>query len=309
MAGRCHLSGWAKAIAVISGAAVSHSAWVYGLLIFPIVLTTSLLSFYDISSTPIWVFSLVFGIIGLLFGILMGLSLGLWTVGPPFLRLLSEPALWASRWAAIAFGAAHWNFIYSIPYGRVGTGSVFWEIIGLFALAALGGGALGFAYHWLANQPDDLISPIRGTSRRTWRRGWTSIAVVLILLALLFRPILSAIGDMLTPVDANLSPILDLPTTGTHWLAATPITAVTTNPQPAITTGPDGRLALAYIQNNQLHLQTGQWLADTQQSDWDIPVIIAEENSLSEPQLIFDDDGRIHLLWVENGALPLQSMH
>ncbi len=44
----------------------------------------SLLSFYDISNTPFWVFSLIFGIVGVIFGILMGVSLGLWTVGHRF---------------------------------------------------------------------------------------------------------------------------------------------------------------------------------------------------------------------------------
>jgi hypothetical protein len=53
----------------------------YGLLLFPVILITSLLAYYDVAYTPVFVFALLYGILGLLFGALMGVSLARWTVG------------------------------------------------------------------------------------------------------------------------------------------------------------------------------------------------------------------------------------
>jgi len=272
----------------------------YGLLIFPLILIISLLSFYDISNTPFWVFSLIFGIVGVIFGLLMGISLGLWTVGRRF-RPITQYTVLGFGIGGLILGYTLWQYIFTVTNGETRNGVVTWIILGFFAFAALGGAGLGYAYQRMAEQPDKEIVPIRALTKRVWRRRWMLIGFGLVALAFLIRPILSAVGDLLTPIDAQLSPVLDLHTEGTHWFDTTPITAISTLPQPTISAN-GNELALTWIQDEQLLLQNGQWVAEDQQTTWQAPIIVSEAPGISEPQVAVDINGRSHLIWIQDGT-------
>ncbi len=269
----------------------------YSLLIFPLILITSLLSYYDIAETPIYMFGLIYGLIGAVFGVIMGLSLGVWTIGRRF-----PPITWLSALGfglgGFALGLFVWVFIFAVTNGQVNEGPWWWLQIGMLLFGCLGGASLGFAYERLAKQPDEIV-PMRGLTLSKWRRRWAIIGGVLFLIVLLIRPLLAAIGDLATPRDAALSPILDLPTTVAHWLAAT---AIADANQPAITTGANGRIALTYLQENQLRLQIGQWDAANQKTTWAAPIVVAQGDGLAEPQLAVAENGRIHLIWIQNNV-------
>ncbi|MCP4358510.1 MAG: hypothetical protein GY796_10885, partial [Chloroflexi bacterium] len=274
----------------------------YGLLVFPVILITSLLSFYDISSTPFYVFSLTYGLIGIVFGLIMGLSLGVWTIGRRF-----PPITWMS---AVGFGLGGtvlgytvWAYILEVTNGQVADGSWWLLLVGVFGFGGLGGTALGFAYHRLAAQTNGDIVPVRGLSLSGRRRRWAIIGGILFLIALLIRPTIAAVGDLLTPRDAALSAVLDLPTTGTHWLGSSPIAPLEQPTYPAIATGANGRIALSWIQNNQIYLQQGQWNSTDMQSSWQVAATVGGNNQPSSPELVVDENGRIHLVWLENNVV------
>jgi len=273
----------------------------YGLLLFPVILIVSLLSFYDISDTPKYVFSVTFGLVGAVFGFIMGSSLGLWTAGRRFWPII--------RWSAAGFGLGGvilgitiWQFIFKVVNGNLSTGPYQWLLLGLFLFAGLGGAGLGYVYHRLAEGAEGTFLPIRSLSLHGWRLRWLIVAVVLLVLVLFIRPVMATVGDLLTPVDSSLSAVLDLPTTGTHWLETSRITAVSPSSSPAIAANANGRLALTWVQDGQLLLQEGQWTAVDEQTAWQPPLTVAT-SSPTEPAAAVAEDGRIFLAWAAENAI------
>ena len=269
----------------------------YGLLVFPIILIIALLSFYDISSTPAYVFTLIYGVVGVIFGVIMGLSLGVWTIGRRFPQI--------TRYSALGFGCGGfvlgytlWVFIFAVNKGQLENGPWWILMLGSFLFASSGGAALGHVYHRLATETTEPIVPFRGLSFSGKLRRWAIVGTIVFILLLFTRPLIAAVGDLLTPVDATLSPVLDLPTTGTHWLPATTIAAATQPSQSVIASGANGRLALAWIEDEQLLLQLGQWSAETKQSEWQTTITVPTTSAPNEPQLTFDDDGHVHIVWI-----------
>ena len=274
----------------------------YGILIFPLVLILTLLSFYDISSTPAYVFSIVYGFIGVVFGVIMGLSLGAWTIGRRF------PPI--TRYAAFGFGCGGlvlgytlWVFIFAVTEGQLQFGPWWILVIGFFLFAGLGGAALGKVYHQLASESKGSVTPAFHISFSGKVRRWAIIGAIVFALLLFTRPLIAAIGDLLTPVDAALSPVLDLPTTGTHWLPKTDVAFDVFPAHSDIASGANGRLALAWVEDEQLRLQQGQWASETQQSEWQAVTNILTTSAPETPQLTIDNDGQLHLLWISAGAV------
>lgn len=273
----------------------------YGLLLFPVILLISLLAYYDVAYTPVFVFGLVFGIVGLLFGALMGVSLGHWTVKRHFWPITGWGAAGFGL-GGIILGAAIWLFLFNMDQGTARSGPYGWLLAGLFLFAGFGGMGLAIAYHRLAMQADNLLLPVQQLTRRGWQRRWTRVAMGLLLLAVLLRPVILALGDLLTPIDAGLSAVLDLPTRGTHWLDAVPVTAVSPLSPPALAANGQGQLTLAWVQDDALWLQEGVWQAADWQITWQ-PAMSVVTGSVSEPAVALADNGRSYLAWVENGAM------
>lgn len=273
----------------------------YGLLLFPVILLVSLLAYYDIAYTPVTVFGLLFGIVGLLFGALMGVSLGRWTVGQHIWPITGWSAAGFGL-GGILLGATIWRFIFSMDQGLVSLGPYGWLLAGLFLFAGFGGLGLAVAFHRLALQADNVLAPVRALAQQVWRQRWSKVALVVLLLAILFRPVLSVLGDLLTPVDAGLSTVLDLPTTSTHWLDAAPITAVSPQSPPALAANANGQLGLAWVQDDALWLQVGAWRPTERQIVWQ-PAFTVATGSVSEPAVALAANGRFYLAWAANDAI------
>lgn len=273
----------------------------YGLLVFPLLLIVSLLSFYDISNLPVYVFSLTFGVVGLLFGAMMGLSLGLWTVGRRF-----APIFWLSMAGfgagGLFLGYGLWRFIFAITAGVVEDGPFSWLLFGLFFFGGLGGAALGYIYDRAATQAEEALNPVRHLTLRDWQKRWLIVGVVLLLLALLLRPVVKAVGDLLTPVESGLASELDLRTIGTHWLEATAVTPLSPSASFTLAAGPGGALALAWTDDDGFWLQSGQWQPATRQTAWQAPLLV-QTGAAAEPALVVGENGRFHLAWAENNTI------
>jgi hypothetical protein len=275
----------------------------YGLLIFPIVLIVSLLSFYDISNTPPHVFSLAFGVVGVVFGALVGLSLGAWTVG----RAFAPITLWSMGGFGVGglfLGYGLWRFIFATVAGEIERGPWMWVLFSLFTFGALGGMALGYIYERAATQVTKALNPVRHLTLKTWQRRGLVLGLLLLAVGLLIRPVIQAIGDMLTPVDPGLATVLDLPTIGTQWLPTTSLTAVTLPSQFALSASAEGQLALAWTTDGDLSLQTGQWQPDSYQTSWQTARVV-HDGAATEPVIAQDDNGRILLAWVENDMITV----
>jgi hypothetical protein len=276
----------------------------YGLLLFPVVLIVALLSFYDVAETPIFVFGLIFGFVGLLFGLLMGSSLGAWTVGRRFAPITRYSVLGFTA-GGVMLGATLWYYLFDLRTSNLANGR--WPVVlaGLFLFGGLGGLSLGTAYYRMADRIDKAITPIRPLTRSKWRRRRVIWGVLIVVILLWLRPILSAVGDLLTPIDASLSPVLDLATNGTHWLDGVPVTAVANEPdvQLAIAAGGINSLGLAWSTGESVMVQSGLWEAEVRQTTWLEAVSVAQMTGAAQPQVAVGDDGRLHLAWVAAGDL------
>ncbi|MFO7679575.1 MAG: hypothetical protein R6X34_05940, partial [Chloroflexota bacterium] len=275
----------------------------YGLLLFPVILSVSLLAYYDVAYTPVLVFGLLFGMVGFLFGGLMGVSLGRWTLGRHFWPI--------TRWSAVGFslggamlGAAIWLFIFNLGQGSTRSGPYGWLLVGLFLFAGSGGLGLAIAYHRLALQTDNVLAPLNTLTRLGWRRSWSVTAGILLLLVILFRPVMAALGDLLTPVDASLSAVIALPTTGTHWLNSAPVTAVSPQSSPALSANTQGQLVLAWVQNDTLWLQEGEWQPDGRRIAWR-PARNVATSSVAEPAVALAENGRVYLAWAAQNTIVI----
>ena len=215
----------------------------FGMLIFPALLIISLLSFYEISSIPARVFSLVFGIVGLIFGLIAGGILGTLTF-----RRFYSPAAWGGglgfALGGMGLGYGLWRYLQTVTNGELGLESVNWLLVGFFLFGALGGGALGMVYQRAENGLESSSLWMHRLTVKGWYRRIIIAGAAFLLLALLIRPILASVGDMLTPVDAQLSPILELETVGTHWLDKSEVTDAD-ELAPAISSGGSGNLLWA----------------------------------------------------------------
>ncbi len=274
-----------------------------GVLIFPLLLIISLLSFYEISTIPPHVFSIVFGIVGLFFGLIMGGVLGAWTF-----RRFYSPAAWGGALGfalgGMALGYGLRRYLLSATNGQLETKSLGWLLLGIFLFAALGGAGLGLVYQ---RAVDKLSSGSLLTHRLTpkgWVRRIIIVGVAFFLLALLIRPVLAGIGDLLTPVDAQLSPILDLQTIGTHWLDESEI-ADAEDLAPTITSGGNGQLALGWVDDYAVTIRLGEWSSDNQAAVWQEPSLVADSPgvSRSDVQVVLDGNGRSQVVWVETNDL------
>jgi phosphatidylserine/phosphatidylglycerophosphate/cardiolipin synthase-like enzyme len=269
-----------------------------GILIFPVLLIISLLSFYEIPTIPARVFGLVFGIVGLVFGLIAGGVLGIWTLRRFVARITWASALgFALGGAGLGYGL--WRYLLSVTAGQLHTGSINWLVFGTILFGALGGAGLGAAYYRTADQFSDGALPTHRSKKKRWYRLVVIVGAALFLLTILIRPMVAAVGDLLTPVDAALSPLLDLQTTGTHWLDARQLT--TGAIEPALFAGQGGQLALAWVEESHVVMTTGQWSGENQSTEWQQPVQISElqDPVRSEPQIVLDGDGRSHLAWIE----------
>ncbi len=275
----------------------------YGLLLFPVILIVSLLSYYEVGYTPVFVFGLIFGVVGLIFGSIMGASLGLWTVGRHFRPI--------TGWSASGFGlggvflgASIWYFIFNLEQGLVSFGPYGWLLAGLFIFAGLGGLGVATAYQRLVMQVEHVLTPVRALTQQGWWQRWSIAAAVLLLLAILFRPVISTLGDVLTPIDAGLSAVLDLPTTGTRWLGTESLTAVSPQSPPALAANSHGQLVLTWVQGDTLWLQEGHWLPAERLVAWQ-PAVSVATGSLADPAVALAENGRSYLSWVANDAIAV----
>ncbi len=290
---RKHRTGYGLQSGIVFGVA-------FGLLIFPVILIVSLLAFYEVSSIPIMVFSILFGIVGLFFGFLTSLILGTWTS-----RRFNSRITWGGTLGfgigGLILGAGVHKFLLSISEGQVQQGNQTWLGAGFFFFGAAGGFGLSWAYSRVGDKMADGPPLTHRLTARKWIWRMLIVGAGLMVLVLLIRPIMAAVGDMLTPVDASISPILELETIGTHWMDGIPVSDAASAEMAAIAAGSDGNLALAWVENGVLMTAVGEWSATEKRTEWSdgSPVFMLDGSNPVDPTVAVDSVGRVHVAWVD----------
>lgn len=291
-------------------------AVLFSLLIFPMILVIGLLSYYDVAELRPRLFGFVLGLVGLLYGLLMGLWLGVTTIGSWRAGRVARPVAVGFGLGGFLFGLGVWAYIYTLSTRDVPLSGWIWLLLGLFAFAAFGGGALGLAYSRLSTQSENR-QPLQTNFRHTVRRYWL-IAVILILAAWYLHPTFSAIGDMLTPYSAGLASILPSQTLGTHW--SDPISlpeeaGVSPRSQPDLYAVPS-TVVLTWVQANagspgEVYYSAASRRPDGTLGNWQTAVNVSASLGLNStaPQVVVDDSDNIYLAWVEELAPQQSAIH
>ncbi len=288
----------------------------YGILLFPLGLIVSLLSFYAGEEILTSHISLALALFGAVFGMIVGGLLGLLTVGlRRALRVLSASLLgFALGGAALGLGLR--AYLYSVIYGQVREGQAIWLLLGLLAFGVLGGAFLGYFYSFLSAEDPGSPKLPRGAYSAVWRLALA--AGVLVAIWLLFRPTLSQVRQLLTPQEANLARVLSTDTLGAHWGAQLNLTRGANMKaaarQPDLFATQDGGLAVTWVQDvdnetADILYARGVWDVATGKMDWGDPASVSSQASAglaasaAEPQIALDRSGVAHLVWAESGQI------
>ncbi|MCP4357566.1 MAG: hypothetical protein GY796_06075 [Chloroflexi bacterium] len=276
----------------------------FGAFMFPAGFIVAMMIFYtngaDIS---IFRFGMLFLLIGAIYGALAGVVLAALTVGRVGLGRVVRAAAVGFGLGGSLLGIGIRQYLFSFDAAAPGSENRLWLILGFLGFSLIGGYALGAMYslmaHELPNKPPE-------SRRRVWLRRGIATALILFLIFGLFRPLVAALGDMLTPQTAHLDEQLTSNTIGTHWSPVVSLadTLVPSNTEaavsPHIANGKNGRIGLVAAGEGIIYL-AGLYDEAADVTEWVDSVIISTTGT--QPQITFDGRGVAHLVWIEDGAV------
>jgi MFS family permease len=271
----------------------------YAAILFPLIFTFSLVALDNLAEASPMGLMIPLGIVGAIFGAVSGIILGLLTVGRQAWRVVLVSTL--------GFAAGGWElgyFAWTFFFGREGLREVNWvPLVGLFLFGVIGGGALGFLYSWLARRKPKpgLVSRLVAWFKRSKLVPRLIAAVVLILVFLALRGLW-----LISPFNSNAAPltnILESQTIGTHW--SSPVSLIedveVSDSHPALFADESGSAAIGWDQ--AMASGTDVYYA-TQTGDegrWSAPINVSnsETGVSTNPQLVTDSEGNLHIVWTE----------
>ncbi|HID52523.1 MAG TPA: hypothetical protein EYP41_10865 [Anaerolineae bacterium] len=276
-------------------------AFTFGTLMFPLIFIVSLFSFYtNTTSVPFLRFIILFLIIGAVYGALTGLLLGIVTLWRKGIGRVVWAGTMGFGLGGLLLGVGTRQYLLSFDAAAARFEQPWWFLLGMFGFGALGGGALGALYGRIAAESADE-KPYTASKRKIWLRRGLVTAAVLLLVFGVFRPIVFALADFLTPVSANLSTVMDSNTTGTQWslpVTVASVSAASTAVTLDVAVTADGRTLIAWAQQNDVMFAGGDTVFNVSNSP-DAPS--------ATPRLVVDSQGTAHLVWSEAGSGILYS--
>ena len=200
-------------------------------------------------------------------------------------------------------GLGLWSYLYTAVEGRLDNAQPIYLLAGMFVFGIAGGAALGMIYSWIASASDQD----EPTYHRTWLdpKRYIVVSILLILIVILFRPILNTVRQTLTPVEAQLSTILGSNTIGTHWSDIQQIQSIPSEASnPGMYVTPEGLISVVWSQpgGNQIQqvlLLQGQYDRESNQTEWEMPILVSEHGAVDNPsaQVAIDSNGGMHVVW------------
>ena len=267
----------------------------FGLSLYPILMIFSLLAFYN-ADDPGTIAVGSFVIVGVLFGIMASAMMSLLSIGRRGFSSLIWAGMIGFGLGGSALGLFLRLYIYSIRNAGVGSGQRLWALLGFFAFGLLGGIAWGYVF---ARLGDEERPPI---SRTSSKRRWVVLIVVIIILVIILRPVIAAVGDLLTPQSANLARVLEEDAEGVHWSDPQSL-ADKGEIQPTVFANGD-QVAVVWGNESAIYYSSGDWDRLANMTSWKEPVqVSAGAEPASMPQIVLDEIGQGHVVWTEDGRL------
>ena len=267
----------------------------FGLSLYPVLLVFSLLAFFN-ADAPSRIAAVALMIIGVIFGTLASILMGFLSIG----RRGFASLVWAG---AVGFGLggaglgiAFRLYVYSISNTGLESGQGLWAILGIFLFGLAGGTAWGYVFARLAEEEPSLVHPPIS------RKRIAVVAIPIILMVIILRPVFAAVGDLLTPQIADLATIMDSDTEGVHW--SDPIALVDSDDTPPVIFAAGDQVSVAWNDNQTIFYVKGVWDRIENVTRWNSPLQVSSRADVAaKPQVVLDEDDQSHLVWVEDGAL------
>ena len=271
----------------------------YALVVMPLTLAVSSIALYDVIELSPINLMLPLWLLGAIFGAVSGLILGLLTVGRDFWRVSLFGAI-AFAFGGSGLGYSLWAYLSGAIEGDLATELALFA--GLFVFGAVGGGALGYLYSWLAHREQKAPLPTRFGDwfKQLGTPGRIVTLVGLLFLVLVFRALV--LQAPLPTGRPQLATVLESNTLGTQWAPA--VSLVENGSQPVLSGSEVGNVIVAWSQAENGGTDIHYAIRSSLEADWSTPVNVSNSNtSLStEPQIVIDSESIAHLVWVEAAA-------
>jgi hypothetical protein len=255
-----------------------------GIVIIPLLFLTALVAFYydPADRRPLPLISL-FAFYGLLVGLLSGFFLAIFTS-----RLRHSWRVFLGSIAGFTLGGGLMGlFVYWHEARGLldGLPTLLYVPVLFLLTGAVGGAALGLAYHWLA-QREAIKEP------RPAPRWWqVSRTVILIIIAAIGLMAAWNLLNLIRYRDADLQAVIPVGAQGVHWAN---LQLLGSGEQPALFAAGDGTLFVTWVAAGDIFYTavTG-----------DAPVNVSNHaaGAAANPVGAADSQGQVHLVW-QNGA-------
>lgn len=287
-------------LAAGSGAAFAFSISV---LTFLFLLLSSLLALYNnLTTNRIDQFGLVFGVFGLIFGLITGILQSLMTV-----KLRHTWRVILASTLGFGLGGVILGVLLRLVNPTSGFQTVpvlTWIVLAIALLIpfAIGGGAMGFAYGWLAQRAVDNDQEVEEVQSGPWQLG--ILAILGLFLAFTFFGFIDQAAEFLTITEAEVKTQIPSVTTGVHWSIAKPIPTDGADPTDGnidLTAGETGPGTVVWEQGADIYLQNAMIDETGMVSGWTDPINLSNsaEVQSSQPKMVRDRNGVHHIVWSE----------
>ena len=287
-------------LAAGSGAAFAFSISVLTLLF---LLLSSLLALYNnLTTNRIDQFGLVFGVFGLIFGLITGILQSLMTV-----KLRHTWRVILASTLGFGLGGVILGVLLRLVNPTSGFQTVpvlTWIVLAIALLIpfAMGGGAMGFTYGWLAQRAVDDDQEVEEVQSGPWQLG--ILAIIGLFLAFTFFGFIDQAAEFLKINEAEVKTQIPSVTTGVHWSLPQTIPTDGMNPSHGsidLTAGGTGPSAVVWEQEANIYLQSAVIDEMGMLSGWTSPVNISNsmETASSQPRMVRDRNGNHHIVWRE----------
>lgn len=248
-------------------------------------------------------FLVLFGIFGLVYGLIAGFWLGLVSLGwRHFWRVWLAAAAGYTA-GGLMLGLMVWLAAHAADREMRLLGLLA-LLVGILAIFAAGGAALGWVYHWVAER-----RAAQGGIPMRMSPGWMIVGIVVLALfgVLVFR-VSKTLVQFVTVKEGSLSEVIGLSTTGVAWSDTLRMDAGANEPvsDPAMAGGAGSMAVLAWAQGGDIFLSQGEVASGDVQAVWGTVqnVTLNPATPSGQPRAAALADGSWAVVWVEGGETP-----
>ena len=279
-------------------------------VLLPITILLSTVSMYNSGDASLLGFLFAMGLVGAVFGLVSGFMTGTLPARVSVWHVTSV-AMLAFGLGGIAFGFGLWNYFYLSYEGSSAFPAL---LLSFFVFGGLGGFVLGWIFNIdreKAQLEGGVQPPLKSNifyRAAQWfkntkfyrKRGFWGTVTFFVVLFLISRVV------SMSPLNinsANISGFLPSSAIGVRWSTPSLVSNSQTKIRQADISLASGLLATVWEDGGEVFLTSAEATVQ-KQPGWSSPINISQskETASSSPQVVVDNEKRIHIVWSEEPA-------